>query len=233
LEQYQPTYVTVVNETYSPTGVHWHGLELDAWADGVPGLSASDGKMSPAIQPDSSFTYKLSLMRPGTFMYHSHLNDIQQLADGLFGPIVVVPPGGAIDPDEDHAYIFGWREAPEPSGLDGIGLNGIPITTPQPDIKTTVGSSHRLRLMNIAAAGNITLNMTIDDEPVPLTIIAKDGADLPLVQQRQVDTLPRLFIGETSDVLFSPSKPGTYTLRIGYNGPAMAMQTWEVTTDGE
>lgn len=61
LRQYQPTFVTVVNDSDEPTGIHWHGLELDAWADGVPNLSASDGKMSPAIQPGESFTYKLTL----------------------------------------------------------------------------------------------------------------------------------------------------------------------------
>ncbi|MDX1674809.1 MAG: multicopper oxidase domain-containing protein, partial [Longimicrobiales bacterium] len=76
--QYEAVDVTVHNRMSVPTGVHWHGLELDAWADGVPGWSASDGRVSPVIDPGQSFTYRLSLMRPGTFIYHSHLDDIHQ-----------------------------------------------------------------------------------------------------------------------------------------------------------
>jgi hypothetical protein len=70
LKQYQTTYVTVKNHMSIPTSVHWHGLELDSWSDGVPGWSASDGLESPVIEPGDQFTYKLSLMRPGTNTDH-------------------------------------------------------------------------------------------------------------------------------------------------------------------
>ncbi len=227
LQQYQPTFVTVVNRMRSPTGVHWHGLELDSWADGVPNWSSSAGKTSPVIQPGESFTYKLSLMCPGSFMYHSHLNDVSQLGKGLYGALIVMPPGEEFSPIEDHIYTWGWR-ADDLEHDEDAELNGIPMTESQPEIHTIAGSKHRLRLIHIAAAGNITMQMFNDGVPFPLRSIAKDGADLPLNQQIMLESLPRLFIGETVDLLFNPGTPGTYTLKIGYGDDSMASQTWIV-----
>ncbi len=227
LQQYQPTFVTVVNRMRSPTGVHWHGLELDSWADGVPNWSSSAGKTSPVIQPGESFTYKLSLMRPGSFIYHSHLDDVSQLGKGLYGALIVMPPGEELSPVEDHIYVWGWRED-DPVRLEDVELNGISITESQPEIHTIAGSKHRLRLIHIAAAGNITMQMFRDGVPFPIRSIAKDGADLPVNQQKMLETLPRLFIGETVDLQFNPDAPGTYTLKIGYGDDSMASQTWIV-----
>lgn len=94
-----------------PTGIHWQGLELDGWADGVPGWSASDGMVSPVIDPGDSFTYKLSSMRPGTFIYHSHLDDISQLTGGLYGALIVLGEGEEFDPELDHLAIS-WLAEP-------------------------------------------------------------------------------------------------------------------------
>lgn len=124
LRQNQATYVTVENRLSVPTGIHWHGLELDGWADGVPDWSASDGKVSPAIEPGASFTYKLSSMRSGTFIYHSHLDDIQQLTGGLYGAIIVLPEEEKFDPVHDHLAIVGWRET-NPQRLADLELNGL------------------------------------------------------------------------------------------------------------
>ncbi len=224
LKQHQPTYVTVTNNMSIPTGVHWHGLELDSWADGVPGWSSSDGMSSPVIGPGESFTYKLASMRPGTFIYHSHLDDIQQLTKGLYGPLVVVPEIADYDEQQDHIAIFGWR-TPNPRRMDDTELNG---RTEQPEQRAVVGEKHRIRIINIAPAGMIRARMLKDDEPVPLTAFAKDGADLPEHQQIDVHETPRLGVGETADFLFMPPEPGRYELRIGYNPRAEWTQTWEV-----
>jgi FtsP/CotA-like multicopper oxidase with cupredoxin domain len=95
--QFQSVNATVHNRMSVPTGIHWHGLELDGWADGVPGWSSSEGRVSPLIAPGDSFTYRLSLLRPGTFIYHSHLDDVHQLSGGLYGPLIVLPEGEAFD----------------------------------------------------------------------------------------------------------------------------------------
>lgn len=227
MKQYQTTEVTVVNKMKEPTGVHWHGLEIDSWADGVPNYSASDGKMSPIIKPGESFTYKLSHMRPGTFMYHSHLNDIDQLTGGLYGALLVLPEGETYDPSTDHIYMMQWRN-PNPRKLENIEVNGIRVSEPQPDVTAKVGSSHRLRLINIAPAGRIRMQMSMDSTAVPLLAWAKDGADLPENQQVMMEESPRIGVGETVDLLFEPKKPGIYELYVGFNKDASTKQKWIV-----
>lgn len=210
--QYQSADVTVHNELSVSTGIHWHGLELDAWADGVPGWSASDGKVSPMIPPGGSFTYRLSFQRPGTFIYHTHLDDIEQLTRGLYGALLVLPEGEAYDPRTDHVLVFGWNE-PGPESIAGVDWNG---SQEQPDGRAAVGETHRFRVTNIAPADNITAWVTRDDVVVPVTLHAKDGADLPGHQQVPVEALPRLFVGETADFTWTPAEPGSYEVRLGY-----------------
>jgi len=222
--QYQPVDVTVRNHMSVPTGVHWHGLELDAWADGVPDWSASDGRMSPTIRPGEDFTYRLSLMRPGTFMYHSHLNDVFQLSGGLYGPLIVLPPGEEFDPEHDHVKIWGWN-TPGPEGPGSFDLNG---TQEQPEARTTVGVTHRFRLIHIAPAGQLTAWITRDGEPVSVILYAKDGADLPEHQRVSVERVPRMGVGETADFIWTPDEPGVYELRIGYGADASHPQRWVV-----
>ncbi len=224
--QFQTVNATVHNRTAVPTGVHWHGLELDGWADGVPDWSASDGRVSPAIAPGDSFTYRLSLMRPGTFIYHSHLDDIHQLSGGLYGPLVVLPEGERFDPRTDHAMVWGWNH-PDGASMDQRELNG---RHDQPDATGQVGEEHRFRVINIAPADRISAWLTIDGDIVPITLHAKDGADLPPNQQVPVDRLPRLGVGETADFTWTPTAPGTYELHVGFapDPGANLVQRWVV-----
>jgi FtsP/CotA-like multicopper oxidase with cupredoxin domain len=226
MRQYEPTFVTVKNSMDQPAGVHWHGLELDAWADGVPDFSASHGKMSPAIAPADSFTYKLTLMRPGTFMYHSHLNDIDQLRGGLYGAIVVLGEDEVFNPDTDHVYMWGRRMYRPRSFQEAFGANG---SWEQPDITTTAGTTHRLRLAVIAPATAARLMMTKDGTPYPLVAIAKDGADFPPAQRASVMETRRYREGETADFLFTPVEPGEYELHIGPRADLSVRQRWTVT----
>jgi len=225
----QQADVTVHNTMPLPTAVHWHGLELDAWACGVPAWSASDGRMSPVIAPGASFTYRLSFLRPGTFIYHSHLNDIDQLTGGLYGALVVLPAGESFQPETDHVRVWGWND-PGGSELGHMDLEG---RREMPSATARVGETHRFRLVHIAPAGMITAWVTRDDERIPIVLKAKDGADLPLAQQVAVEELARLGVGETADFLWTPTEPGTYQLRIGFAPQAHIAQEWVVEEAGK
>ena len=212
--------VTVKNNMDEGTSVHWHGLEIDSWADGVPQWSSSDGRSSPIIEPGDSFTYKLSTMRPGTFVYHSHLDDVRQLTQGLYGPMIVIGENEVYHPELDHFYMMGWKTS-FPGKPEDLDLNGWEAV---PDQHAKIGETHRLRLINIAPAGNGWIRMTKDDEIIPIKAIAKDGADFPLPQQHEVEVTPRLYVGETADYSFTPAEPGVYTLKVNY-----MMARWEQT----
>ncbi len=71
-----PTDITVHNALAEPTAIHWHGLELESYSDGVAGLSGIGTRLAPAIAPGDSFVAHLTLKRAGTFIYHTHLNDL-------------------------------------------------------------------------------------------------------------------------------------------------------------
>ena len=228
LNQYQATYVTVKNHMSIPTGIHWHGLELDSWADGVPGWSASEGRVSPVIQPGKEFTYKLSLMRPGTFIYHSHLDDVYQLTGGLYGPLIVVGEGDTFDALTDHLAIVGWR-TPDPLSILDRELNG---RFEQPDQRAVLGETHRIRVMHMAPAGQIRIRMVKEDSPVPLRAVAKDGAEFPPHQKVDIEVGHPMGVGETADFEFSPAEVGTYDLIIEYRHDGWH-QKWVVVAPDE
>jgi FtsP/CotA-like multicopper oxidase with cupredoxin domain len=224
--QFETVNATVHNRLAVPTSIHWHGLELDAWSDGVPNWSASEGRVSPVIDPGDSFTYRLSLQRPGTFVYHSHLDDVHQLTGGLYGPLIVLPEGEEFDPRTDHVLLWGWNH-PDGASMDQMDLNG---RREQPDATIRVGERHRFRVINIAPAGLISAWLTRDGDIVPITLHAKDGADLPPHQRVPVDRLPRIGAGETADFMWTPTAPGTYELHVGFAPvpEANLVQRWVV-----
>ena len=104
----EPVDVVVINHLAEPTAVHWHGIELGSYSDGVPGWSGSGEQLAPSIEPGDSFVARLHLPRAGTFMYHTHMNDFEQLTSGVYGPIVVLEPGRRFDAATDHVFIAGW-----------------------------------------------------------------------------------------------------------------------------
>jgi FtsP/CotA-like multicopper oxidase with cupredoxin domain len=89
----EPTSIEVVNRTSEPTSVHWHGIELESYYDGVAGWSGSAGRTEPAIRPESTFEVHITPKRAGTFMYHTHFADMRQQYGGLVGPLIVLEPG--------------------------------------------------------------------------------------------------------------------------------------------
>jgi CopA family copper-resistance protein len=63
--------------------LHWHGIQLPANMDGVPGVSF-DG-----IRRDESWLYRFTVGQAGTYWYHSH-SGLQEQA-GLYGPLIIDP----------------------------------------------------------------------------------------------------------------------------------------------
>jgi hypothetical protein len=51
----QPVSITVVNQLGEATSVHWHGMELESYFDGVPGVSGEPTRLAPMIAPRDSF----------------------------------------------------------------------------------------------------------------------------------------------------------------------------------
>jgi manganese oxidase len=71
--------ITLINRMTEPTAIHWHGIELDSYYDGVPGYGGQPGKIAPPVNPGQSFVAKFTPPRAGTFIYHTHWHDDLQV----------------------------------------------------------------------------------------------------------------------------------------------------------
>jgi FtsP/CotA-like multicopper oxidase with cupredoxin domain len=211
------------------TAIHWHGIELDSYFDGVPGWGGTAGSTTPPIAAGQRFTAKFTPPRAGTYIYHTHWHDESQLSGGLYGALIVLEPGQRYDPATDHIFIAAY-EGPEVRGRrEPIVINGrsAAVPAPAPGPTPTVlrpNAPNRLRLINITPA-NVALTFVLTDgfAPVQWTPLAKDGADLPPSQRRSREARQLVSVGETYDVeIQSPAgKPLWLELRRG-NGEWVA-----------
>src|SRR5499425_1205619 len=80
--------------------------------------------------------------RAGTFIYHTHIDDIKQISSGLYGALIVLRPGEKFDPETDRVLVIS-RAGP---GETPIWLNGSRC----PMMATMrAGQTYRLRIINI------------------------------------------------------------------------------------
>jgi FtsP/CotA-like multicopper oxidase with cupredoxin domain len=201
----EPVDVVVINHLAEPTAVHWHGIELGSYSDGVPGWSGGGEQLAPSIEPGDSFVARLTLPRAGTFMYHTHMNDLEQITSGVYGPIVVLERGQRFDAATDHVFIAGWDGQDDPPHTI---INGDSLPAP---LTLKAGLPHRLRFINIGPANRFRFFLMRDSSIVSWRQIAKDGADLPASQRKLVPAVRALDVGETADVVVRPSR-GEYHL---------------------
>jgi FtsP/CotA-like multicopper oxidase with cupredoxin domain len=143
--------------------------------------------------PGDSFTARLTLPRAGTFIYHTHLNDIEQLTAGLYGGIVVLEPGRRFDPALDHLFVAGWDGDGDPPL---VLVNGDSVSPP---LELAAGRVHRFRFVNIGPALRFGFSMYRDTALARWRRIAKDGADLPPHQAVMAPAREVLDVGETFD----------------------------------
>ena len=204
----EPTEITVVNHLSAPTTIHWHGLELDSYYDGVVGGGVGD-QVTPAIAPGASFVARFTPDRAGTFIYHSHASDPSQLSGGVYGALIVLEPGESFDPDHDKLFVIGSHD-PEFTAKR-ITLNGM--ETPSPMLLSR-GTRYRMRVINMAPNLKADLQLGTRENAVRWREIAKDGAMVPSRLAKTGDAMLHIASGETYDFEFQPEKAGEIPLQI-------------------
>lgn len=202
--------IEVQNHSTNPTAIHWHGIELENYYDGVPGWSRSDKEITPAISPGTSFVARFTPPRPGTFIYHSHWHDSKQIQNGLYGPLIVLEPGQQLNADEDRSFVFSVGVY-RPLGFMLL-INGQPAPDPAP---LQVGKHYRFRLINITDEGaDLRVRLTSKQVPVTWKVVARDGADLAPGQIVESTADMILTVGATVDVDVTPADGGFLGLEI-------------------
>ena len=200
----EPTQVVVHNRLTIPISVHWHGLELDSYFDGVGGFSGEGRRIAPMIAAGDSFIVRLTPPRAGTYMYHIHGERGEELASGLYGHLVVADPATPFDPRNEHLVAF----ADGGPGEDKpIFING----SASPDtLELVARTPYRFRLIYISANDVYMTTLRGPNGVVPVRFSGIDGFDTPNAPPRpmQVPTGP----GHTRDLVVTLDSPGDYAL---------------------
>lgn len=207
LRRNEPTEITVRNLTRSATSIHWHGIELESFFDGVGDWSGWGTRVARPIAPGDSFVVRITPPRAGTFIYHTHVAEGIALASGLYGPLVVLPENAPADEAAPVVLVSDGGPHDEAPAL----INGS--TTPGP-ILLQAGRPHRLRLINISPLLSPIIQLQSGDSVLQWRAVAKDGADLPPGQARLGPARVEPHPGETYDFEVLAERPGSLRLTI-------------------
>jgi hypothetical protein len=203
--------VYVTNKLPEPTTVHWHGVYLPNGMDGVGGLTQR------TIHPGETFRYEWTFRQHGTFLYHSHHDEMTQMALGLMGMIVVHPRHRDAEShvDRDFAVMLSeWKITPGTSRPDPNEMTEFNVLTMNAKVYPATeplvckkGERVRLRFGNLSA---------MDHHPIHLhgyhfKVVATDGGSIPK-SARCPQTTVLVPTGSTRDIEFIADAPGDWAL---------------------
>src|ERR1051325_3616503 len=91
--------VRLTNNLPQATMLHWHGIRVPASMDGT-------GAVQRAVEPGETFEYRFDVPDAGTYWYHSHHNETEQIERVLMLDDLKLDEDGALspfgDPHEHH-----------------------------------------------------------------------------------------------------------------------------------
>ena len=181
------------NDLDEASSVHWHGLIVPNSMDGVALLT------QPPVMPGETFVYEFTIPNtPGTFMYHAHMNDMEQVGMGLSGAFIVEPrDGGDGRYDQDHIMLL--------NNIQGHYLiNGKEFPNIDPWL-VKKGDLLRVRMINISP---------IESHPMHFhghftKEIARDGTDIGGTGgNARVENTVLVAPGQTIDLEVKMNGPG-------------------------
>jgi len=198
----------VTNNLPESTAVHWHGIFLPSGMDGVKGLT------QPAIEPGDIFVYEFELKQHGTFMYHSHGDEMVQIGMGSMGMFIIHPKKPKNKIDRDFAIMLNeWFIEPGSYTPDTNVMTDFNIFTfnshAYPGTEPLVikkGDRVRIRWGNVAQ----------DLHPIHIhglnfKVVSTDGGEIPEAGQWPETTVV-IAPGQTRDIEFIADAPGDWAM---------------------
>ena len=202
----EPVAVVVHNRTTSPFSLHWHGIELESFNDGVAGWSGVAKRLAPLIAPGDSFVAHFTPPRAGTFMYHTHNEAGDELASGLYAPLLVLERGARFDPRTDRTIVIA-------SGGPGLSAPTAINGRTSPDtMRLVAGETYRVRIIDISSNDAHAVALEGPAGSVAWRPLARDGRALPLNQQVVQPARFNIAAGVTTDFELVLPAIGDYTL---------------------
>jgi len=205
----------MVRKLSETTAIHWHGLELDSFYDGVHGWSGASTRLAPMIAPGESFAVRLTPPRAGTFIYHTHLHDYRQLSSGLYGAIVVTAPDEPFDATTDHVVVLGRSHTSMMSSILEEAETAVVNGAHAAQVTWRAGARNRIRLVNITPDDLLTVSVVARDAPVTWRPLTKDGAPVTAEDAAPRAATVRIAVGETYDFEYEAAPvPATLWLEV-------------------
>jgi FtsP/CotA-like multicopper oxidase with cupredoxin domain len=168
------------------------------------------GKLAPAIQPADSFIAEFTPPRAGTFIYHSHINELVQTNSGMYGALIVTDSAHPFDPRIDKIILVGGGG---PGSIENRVM-GMVNGTSTPQLELEAGTTYRLHIIQIHPQAMLLFRLGTDSSTARWTPVAKDGADLPAEQSTLRAASVFLGAGENGEFLYTPDRPGLQKLNI-------------------
>lgn len=215
LKRGEPVRILVKNNLDESSGVHWHGLEIESFPDGVPGFSGIGDRIMPPIPPGQTFAAEFTPPRSGTFPYHSHLHELRQIGSGMYGALIVSDTPR--DTTRDHVIVAGGGGLPmfHKQTPTFLLVNGR--VSPAP-LRMTVGDTNRLRIVSVHADVELNFRFGTATQAIRWKPLARDGADLPPALRAITPAVLRLGPGETADFTYVPTQPGRMMMEVWIDG---------------
>lgn len=200
----------VTNRLAAPTTVHWHGILLPSGMDGVGGVSQRP------IDPGETFKYEFTLRQHGTYMYHSHHDEMTQMQLGMMGLFIIHPKEPATPPpDRDYALILSeWKievgaARPDPNEMTDFNvftINGrsFPGTAP---LLAQQGERVRIRIGNLSTMSHHAIHL----HGFQFKVTATDGGEIPPAGQWP-ETTVHVPTGSTRTIEFVADEPGDWVM---------------------
>jgi FtsP/CotA-like multicopper oxidase with cupredoxin domain len=169
-----PLEIEFTNRLPEPTVIHWHGLRIPAAMDGTEVVQRP-------VQPGETFTYRFTPPDAGTFWYHPHANETEQLEKGLYGALIV-RAADELALDGEKILVFDDLRVDESRQIAKFGglmdrhngregnvrlING----TSEPEFAIAEGQIERWRIVNASSARYVRLSLG----GLPFQIIGTDG----------------------------------------------------------
>ncbi len=174
--------IYVTNRLPAATSIHWHGILLPSGMDGVGGLSQR------AIKPGETFKYEFTLKQHGTFMYHSHHDEMTQMQLGMIGLFIIHPKEPRKElPDRDYAIMLSeWKievgaRRPDPNEMTDFNIftmnaRAFPGTAP---LLAKEGERVRIRLGNLSTMSHHAIHI----HGHHFKVVETDGGEVPETAQ--------------------------------------------------
>ncbi|MDQ6780428.1 MAG: multicopper oxidase domain-containing protein, partial [Candidatus Eremiobacteraeota bacterium] len=190
--------VVLINKLPEATTIHWHGLPVGPDMDGVPGFSQN------AVAPDRAFVYSFVASEPGTYIYHTHFDDLNQIDRGLYGAVVVDDAKPTQRFDREYLMLLSsWRVRSDAENFFSINGKSYPLTRP-----FVVHRGDRVRVREINISGSEFHTMHLHGHR--FETIAIDGQAVAAANRQRMVTLT-IGPGETRDIAFTAdAQPGTW-----------------------